>query len=511
MNKTVLYPVVFICGGAVLAVEILGTRIIGPYYGVSIFLWSALISVTLIALSVGYMIGGRIADRKKDASFLAVIIAVAGAITILIPVFRNSVISITESMGLRISVLTTSFILFFPPLTFLGMVSPYAVKLRTQSLDVVGTRAGDLYAVSTIGSVLAALLTGYILIPNFGVIKLTISIGIILILTSVFLFVSRANKSSRIVSTILIIVIAVVSFNFLPSEKADPSKGIVAFKQSVYGEIRVMDIDETRMLLIDGGIHTAVDKATGDNILPYAWVIDIAKNIEKYKGDMLLIGLGGGSVLKSFYEDDWDVQAVEVDPEIITIEKKYFNPVPGFDNIVNDDGREFLRTTDRTYDLIVLDAFGSSSVPFHLTTVEAFELAKSRLKDDGIMAVNIEAVGWNDIIVGSLAKTLQRVFSNVLALPIAEPPDQLGNVILLASDKPLELTAPLERDYWKTDYRFSDQYERNHAWDNRFVPDMKGAILLTDDRNPVGIWAERINLQARKELHEMLGDKSFLW
>ena len=375
----------------------------------------------------------------------------------------------------------------------------------------MGTRAGDLYAVSTIGSVLAALFTGYILIPNFGVIKLTISIGIILILTSVFLFVSGRSKTSRIVSALLIIITAIISFNFLPSEKADPSKGMIAIKQSRYGEIRVMDVDEARLLLIDGGIHTAVDKADNENILPYAWVIDITKNIERYKGDMLLIGLGGGSVLKSFYEDDWDVEAVEVDPEIISIEKKYFNPVPGFDNIINEDGREFLRTTDRIYDLIVLDAFGSSSVPFHLTTVEAFRLAKSRLRDDGIMTVNIEAVGWKDIIVISLAKTLHRVFSYVAALPIAEPPDQLGNVILLASDKPLELTTPLERDYWKTDYRFSDQYERNHAWDNRFVPDMKDAILLTDDRNPVGIWAERINLQARKELHEMLGDKSFLW
>ena len=100
------------------------------------------------------------------------------------------------------------------------------LNLRTKSLDVVGTSAGDLYAVSTIGSVLAALLTGYILIPNFGVIKLTISIGIILILTSVFLFVSGRSKTSRIVSALLIIIIAIISFNFLPSEKADPSKGI---------------------------------------------------------------------------------------------------------------------------------------------------------------------------------------------------------------------------------------------------------------------------------------------
>ena len=159
----------------------------------------------------------------------------------------------------------------------------------------------------------------------------------------------------------------------------------------------------------------------------------------------------------------------------------------------------------------MLDAFGSSSVPFHLTTVEAFRLAKVHLKADGIMVLNIEAVGWKDIIVRSLAKTLNQVYKHVLALPIAEPPDKLGNVILLASDNPFNLKAPLERDYWKTDYRFSDQYERNHSWDNRFVPEMKDAVILTDDLNPVGVWAERINLEARKELHNMLGDKSFLW
>ena len=116
MNKVLLYFVVFICGGAVLAIEILGTRIIGPYYGVSIFLWSALISVTLIALSAGYMIGGRIADRKKNYKILALIIALSGIIIILIPFFRNIIIEMTETMGLRIYVFITSMVLFFPPL-----------------------------------------------------------------------------------------------------------------------------------------------------------------------------------------------------------------------------------------------------------------------------------------------------------------------------------------------------------------------------------------------------------
>ena len=98
-----------------------------------------------------------------------------------------------------------------------------------------------------------------------------------------------------------------------------------------------------------------------------------------------------------------------------------------------------------------------------------------------------------------------------MALPIAEPPNQLGNVILIASDKPFELTEELERDYWNPDYRFSANYERNHAWENRFLPDMKNAVVLTDDLNPVDIWSERINFQSRKQLHEMLGNSSFLW
>ena len=156
--------------------------------------------------------------------------------------------------------------------------------------------------------------------------------------------------------------------NFLPSEIADQEKGLLTIRQSEYGEIRVMDIDDNRFLLIDGGIHTAIDKNTKENILPYVWVIDITKTLKNYAGDMLLIGLGGGAVLQSFYEDNWDVEAVEIDPVITEIAEKYFNLVPAFNNIHNQDGREFLKLINKTYDLIVLDAFGSSSVPFHLTT-----------------------------------------------------------------------------------------------------------------------------------------------
>jgi predicted membrane-bound spermidine synthase len=510
MNRLLIYVIVFICGGSILALEILGTRIIGPFYGVSLFLWSALISITLIALSVGYMIGGRLADRKESFNLLGVIIMIAGVITILIPVFRNSIIEMTESLGLRTAVLVSSFILFFPPLSLLGMVSPYAIKMRTRSLDEVGTRAGDLYALSTIGSVLAALLTGFVLIPNFGVVKLTLSIGTLLILTSIGAFILGRDFKMKMIILIVIFLISFLPLIFLSGEHSADEEGIIKVEQSLYGEVRIMDIENIRYLLIDGGIHSAVDKENYINVLPYVYVLDISKNILNKAGDMLLIGLGGGSVVKSFYEDNWEIDAVEIDPVITKIAQEYFNLPLAFDNIYHQDGRTFLKNSSKKYDLIILDAFGSSAVPFHLTTVESFKLAKNSLADEGLLAINIEAFGWSDIIVESIGATLKELFRYVEILPIAEPPNTLGNIIILASDMELELKQPIERDLTDPDYRFSADYEKNHSWENRFKPSAEG-MILTDDLNPVEIWSERINLQARKELHEFLGRKSFLW
>jgi predicted membrane-bound spermidine synthase len=511
MNSLLLYIIVFICGGSVLAIEILGTRIIGPFYGVSLYLWSALISITLIALSVGYMLGGRLADRTKNVNVLSLIILLPGLFLFLIPFIRNSVIGAADSFGLRTAVLLSSFILFFPPLTLLGMVSPYAVKLRTETLDKVGTRAGDLYAISTIGSVIAALLTGFLLIPNIGVIKLTFSIGAVLVITALLTFISGKKAAVKAAAVVFILLFISALYFLFPGEKADISRGVIEVRQSTYGELRVMDIGNERLLLIDGGIHSAVNRRTYENILPYGWVVELVKDMRDIKGDMLLIGLGGGVLLKSFYEDNWDVEAVEIDPEVTDLAYKYFELNTPRSAVFHQDGRAFLKNGEKKYDLILMDAFGSSSVPFHLVTVEAFSLIKQRLHEEGILALNLEAFGWDDKIVISVSATLKQVFANVMVFPIAEPPNTLGNVIIAASDGPTELLSEPDRDYEDPDYRFSANYERAHAWDNRFLPDTKGAIILTDDLNPVDIWSERINVEARKKLHIYPGPDSFLW
>jgi hypothetical protein len=193
---------------------------------------------------------------------------------------------------------------------------------------------------------------------------------------------------------------------------------------------------------------------------------------------------------------------VEIDPAVTRIARRDFGLLPSEARVFDDDGRHYLAVTTETYDAIVLDAFGSSSIPFHLVMREAFALAASRLAPEGVLAVNVESVGWDDPLVGALAATLEQEFTHVLALPIAEPPNTLGNVVLFASRRELELA----REIPPTPDRFSTIYAQNHGWDNRFVPRTADAPVLTDDLNPVDIWSERINRVARADLHEAFAD-----
>jgi spermidine synthase len=497
MKNGYIYVVVTVSGASVLALEILGTRILGPFYGVSIFLWSALITVTLAALAAGYAIGGRWADAGPRLRRLSLLLLAAGIWVVLIPWLKRPVLGLAEPLGLRAAVLLAATILFFPPLALLGMVSPYAIRLKASGIEVVGRTAGNLYAVSTVASVVAALLVGFFLIPNVGVTRITLGTGLLLMGTAIY-GVTGSGKTKSALSVVLFSAAAVAVLMLSGSGDRASAGEVLALEQSAYGEIRVVESDETRYLLIDGGIHTRVDAASGESLVPYVDVLDIAKLFYYKPGRMLLVGLGGGSVVKRYAGEGWQVEAVEIDPVVTRMARDYFGLEEVEAVVRHMDGRAYLKTPGESFDLAIMDAFGSSSIPFHLVTREAFALIRSRLVPKGILALNVEAAGWHDILVHSLAATMQEVFANVVVLPMAEPPDQLGNLVLLASDRPLEprYEPPVPLD------RFSPDYNRAHAWDNRFTVDPAGVPVLTDDHNPVDVWAERVNLAARRVLHE---------
>jgi spermidine synthase len=509
MSSWYIYLAVIVSGASVLGIEILGTRLIGPFYGVSLYLWSALIGVTLAALSVGYAVGGNWADRGPRLGRLSLLLGLAGVWIGVIPWLRHPILAATEPLGLRTAVLVTATVLFFPPLTLLGMVSPYAIRLKVSSVDRVGRTAGNLYAVSTVASVAAAIATGFYLIPNVGVGRLTFLIGVLLVVTAT---VGLATRTRGVTSTAVLLAALVAgsaAARYAPGLSSDVGRGLLAVAESPYAEVRVIETNGLRFMVIDGGTHTIVNPETWTSRFPYVHVLNVAQRFFDEPGTMLLVGLGGGSVAKNFARDGWRVDAVEIDPVVEEMAREWFALEESEAHVFTMDGRRFLLTHEGTYDVIVMDAFGSSSIPFHLVTRESFALIRSRLAPGGVLAMNIEALGWHDVLVKSLAATLESVFADVTVLPIAEPPDQIGNLVLLASDRPIELDADHEPPVPAS--RMRQEYHEFHAWENRFDADTAGVPVLTDDFNPVALWAERINRVARAHLHDYFGSHGLSW
>jgi len=510
MSRPLLLVVVSLSGACVLALELLGTRVLGPFYGVSLFLWSALISVTLAALATGYALGGRWADRGPRATRLSAVLALAGLWVLAIPWLRAPLLAAAEGLGLRATVLVASFALFFPPLALLGMVSPYAIRLAARRVDEVGRVSGDLFAVSTLASVAAALLTGFVLIPSIGVTRLLILVGATLLTAAAL---ARAGGGRGGAVTALLFVLAATAAGWGVRLAAAPLPAeVLAVRPTPYAELRVVDHDGLRYLLLDGGTHTVVRQRDLAPRQGYVFAAELATELHARPGRALLVGLGGGSLARMLAVDGWHLDTVELDPGVVAAARDFFRIGPQHGAIHLADGRRFLRTSRDTFDLIVLDAFGSGSVPFHLVTAEAFAEAKARLRPGGTLALNLEAIGWDEPLVRAVAATLATRFRRVVALPTAEPPDQMGNVVLLACDRALEIpperlgdpvaTLSDEQEHWRV-------LQRTHAWDNRFTP--TGGRVLTDDWNPADLRGEDINLASRRKTRALLPASVFGW
>jgi spermidine synthase len=507
-----LYVIVAVAGASVLALEILGTRILGPAFGVNLFLWSALITVTLAALSAGYLAGGAMADRSPSFGRLSALLALSGAWIAAIPWMRPAVIAISSGWDLRAAILGSSAALFFIPLALLGAVTPYALRLTLTDVARAGRTAGRLFALSTVASVVSALLTGFWLIPNLGVFLLTTLLGTILLLTAAGGYLLRPVSVRAALLAVALTAAGLAAPAFSPAERARPEIGLVDVRQSPYAEIRVYDNPDGRHLLIDGGIHSRVDTSTWHSTIQYTSLMELPMGYFPRPGRMLLIGLGGGSLVRSYREAGWEVDAVEIDAEVISTARRFFNLDGAGGTIYEMDGRRYLATTQKRYDVVLLDAYGSSSIPFHLVSVEAFRMAKAVLAEGGVFAVNAISLGWRNPLVSAIAASMRASFRDVIALPMAEPPDRVGNLVLIAGDRDLEaLPEPQSNFDFNPDWRFGPGYARVHGWDNRFRPDTTFRMTFTDDLNPVDALSEATMLVDRRELRDYFARLNVPW
>ncbi|MEQ1638287.1 MAG: fused MFS/spermidine synthase [Methylococcales bacterium] len=478
-----LFLTVFMTGAAVMVIELLGTRMIAPFYGTSLTVWSALISVTMIALALGYFLGGRWADRAKYTG-LSLIIALAGLFTLLIPWLTRPVLLATDPLGLRVGAFVSALALFSPSLTMLGMVSPFAIKLATARLEGIGSSSGSIYAVSTVGSVVGTLALGFFLFPLVGSRTILVSLGLALFALALIVAVYEHKLLKSAGSWLPSIGLIIIGLCLLPKivDAGHAYTGGTQFKilserESLYGWVRVIEepARDLRFLTADASMIGAASITNGKSLLGYQKIVGLIPALtSKEMARALIIGLGAGHMAKTLRDQYGMVtDTLEIDPAVATAAVDYFGFKPTGRSIVGD-ARYEIRHLTGPYDLIIHDCFTGGSEPAHLLTVETITELKALLSEQGILALNF--VGFaNDrnFALASVAKTLAQVLPE-LSVFISEPGEDFNDFIFLSSNQALDInsTALLAE---QTDWLKK----------RLFRVDKSQGQLLTDDLNPL--------------------------
>ena len=460
--------IVFICGATVMIVELLGSRVLAPYMGNSIYTWASLIGVVLGALAFGYYLGGKAADRSKTFRVLGFIILGAALATLaIIPLSPIAQLAILT--GPKLGPLIASIILFAPASILFGMVSPYAIRLKAEQLSKVGSTAGNLYAISTTGSIFGTLLAGFVLIPSFGVKGLLLSVGAVILLAS---FLCFTKKSLGMLAPAAIVFLAGASL--FPMEPPSPGT-VVDSIESEYQLIRIVDDEEKgmRSMLIDIFTQSAEYFDSDELVHEYTQCSLLALEANPNPKRTLFLGLGGGTLPKYFLaHTNATIDVIELDPAVISSANEYFE-VEESDRmrIMQGDARSTLRQLNETYDMIYMDVFTSQSIPFHITTVEFMQEVKSHLREDGFLTMNIisAAEGHGSGFFASEYLTCSEVFAHTYAFPTNSNFNYTQNIILFASDSPI--------DFENSEVECVAYYLSS--------PNTEGAVLLTDDFAPV--------------------------
>ncbi|HEY1231949.1 MAG TPA: fused MFS/spermidine synthase [Candidatus Binatia bacterium] len=443
MTQVLLNIVVFISGAVLMALEIVGSRVLAPYFGSSIFVWGSLISVVMTALSIGYYWGGWLSAREPSYGKLLILLLIPGVMIFFLPLIYPSINEWIASIdfGHRLNPLIACSALFLLPGIFLGTISPYVIRLAATHLHTVGSTAGTLYAVSTCGSIVGTLLTAFYLIPVLGVSNIIHILGVTLVCLSLVvvpLLRLQGVSLSRAIATVSLLL-GLVNLIGTPAAWAKT----LLQKDTFYHRIRIEEDDEARYMYFDRTLQSAMNLKDPTALrLIYSRYTSLGFAFRPDAKRMLVIGLGGGSIPKKVQKEfpNIEIDAVEIDPDVIRMAKDFFNVKESNNlHLHTQDGRLFLTRTQNQYDIILLDAYFTDSMPFHLTTKEFFELAQKKLTPNGIIVANlISAVtGPSGRIARAFVRTQRQIFPQAYVFAARRPDhaslDTIQNVIVVAT------------------------------------------------------------------------------
>jgi spermidine synthase len=480
VSNRYLFLLVFVVGTASLGAEIAAARLMAPFFGASTIVWANTIGVVLVALSLGYWLGGRLGDRYPHVRGLCLVIIAAAALLAVVPFaarpfFEISVDALDEiSAGAFVGSLVGVLFLIAIPVVLLGTCSPWAIRLAVPDVEHSGRTAGRLYAVSTVGSLLGTMLAALVFIPFLGTQRTFLVFAVALGL------VAAAGLGWRYlaVPAALAAVIAVP----VGTVKATDGEEVLWEGETEEQYIRVVEQEDgDRALELNEGqaVHSLYRPGsflTGDVwdgylVLPFAGRDEPPRRLA-------ILGNAAGTTARAYghYFPETEVDGVEIDAKLTELGERYFELDNPRLEVFHEDARPWLEDSDGGYDVIMVDAYRQPYIPFYLATKEFFELARDRLAPGGVVIVNAGHPEGNDDLETVLGRTLADAFPTVIRDPIEDT-----NTLLLASEGPAsgEALARAVRSL-PEDLRVIAARESG-----RIGPRLPGGEVYTDDRAPV--------------------------
>jgi spermidine synthase len=424
---------VLAAGAGSTATEICASRLLAPYFGASTVVWANVIGLVLAALSIGYWLGGRIADRRPQPNTLGAIVVAGGALVAVVPFAAQPFLDLTVrglnhvSAGAVVGSFLGSLVLFAPPVVLLGMAAPFAIRLAVADVAVAGTVAGRLYALSTVGSILGVFVPAIVTIEAFGTQRTLVGTAVVVALGG-----SVVLRRRWIVAPV-----ALASVLAVPAGVVKPVAGLLFEQDSQYQFVQVVQKGDVRDLYLNEGIavhsewrpHTVL---TGDE---WDMFLTVPPLLGRPVRRVAILGNAGGTTARAYgvFYPSARIDGVELDPTVTAAARRYM----GLGRIrrlhvITADARPFLAATRERFDLILVDAYRQPYVPFYLATQEFFRLVRSRLRPGGIVALNVATVPGDHRLAEGIAGTLRTVFPQVLTWQALKL-----NQLVLGFDRPI--------------------------------------------------------------------------
>ena len=397
MKKYKLEIIVFLAGAIGMGLELIAARVLSPYVGSSNVVWTSIIGIILASMSLGYWLGGKKADKKADTDELSNILLFAALFTSAIPLLETIVVKYFAGIigNLIITAILCAIIVFSIPSFILAMISPFAVKIKSQDDDEIGSLSGRISSLSTIGSITGTFLMGFVLIPNIGVSNINIAVTLALVLMAVLIREKRDKKYLYTTISLVCIMLILILLGRWIFKVSNPD--ILLDTDSQYSRIWVKQVNAVKTnyktLQVDTGLESYIDTTTGEMGAQYLKFYDLFEYFNKDAKSTLMIG-GAAYTYPIHYLDKYEnkrIDVVEIDNKMTQIAIEQFGlniDEPRLD-VYTQDGRSYLNYSKNKYDTILIDAFKGLNAPFELTTYEALVNARNMLNENGIVLTNI--------------------------------------------------------------------------------------------------------------------------